>query len=176
MEHTVQVSVLITCLGLEGAQIFDSFVFADQGDKLKINPVLAQFDNHFRPQKSETFETFKFKSRRQALDEPFDKFLLDHKGLIASCNYDTQQDSSLRDQLVSGILDNDTREQLLCKSTLYLKTTVDICRARDSARKLAGQIQMGMEATQAQLHVNLLGTSKGLPSSKLSHNYKEQSQ
>ena len=85
--------MLITCLGLEGAKIYDSFVFTDQGDKLKINPVLAQFDNHFRPQKIETFERFKFMSRRQALDEPFDKFLLDLKGLIASCNYGTQQDS-----------------------------------------------------------------------------------
>ena len=108
-DEDVQVSVLITCLGLEGAKIYDSLVFTDQGDKLKINPVLAQFDNHFRPQKSETFERFKFMSRRQALDEPFDKFLLDLKGLIASCNYGTQQDSLLRDQLVIGIIDNDQR-------------------------------------------------------------------
>ncbi len=85
----VQVSVLITCLGIEGARIYDSFVFADQADKLKILPVLREFDGHFRPQKSETFERFKFVTRRQAVDEPFDKFLLALKGLISSCNYDT---------------------------------------------------------------------------------------
>jgi len=58
-DEDVQASVLITYLGLEGAKIYDSLVFTDQEDKLKINPVLAQFDNHFRPQKSETFERFK---------------------------------------------------------------------------------------------------------------------
>ncbi|XP_057380138.1 uncharacterized protein K02A2.6-like [Daphnia carinata] len=172
-DEDVQVSVLITCLGLEGAKIYDSFVFADQGDKLKINPILLQFDNHFRPQKSETFERFKFMSRRQAVDEPFDKFLLDLKSLIASCNYDTQQDSLLRDQIVFSIVDNDTREQLLCQSTLGLKKTVEICRARESARKLACQMQQGTEASQAQAHVNLLNSSKGFSSTRKTHSSKE---
>ncbi len=47
-DNVVQAGVLITCLGIEGARIYDSFVFADQADKLKIQPVLHAFDGHFR--------------------------------------------------------------------------------------------------------------------------------
>lgn len=165
-DEVVQVSVLITCLGIEGARIYDSFVFADQADKLKIQPVLREFDGHFRPQKSETFERFKFVSRRQAVDEPFDKFLLALKGLISSCNYDTQRDSLLRDQIVVGIIDNDTREQLLSQSTLDLKKAVEICRARESARKHAVRMQSGAEASQTQMLVNLLNANRGIASSQ----------
>ena len=57
-----------------------------------------------------------------------DNFLLALKGLISSCNYDTQRDSLLRDQIVFGIVDNDSREQLLSLSTLDLKKAVGICR------------------------------------------------
>ena len=160
-DEVVQVSVLITCLGIECARIYDSFVFADQADKLKIQPVLCEFDGHFRPQKSETFERFKFVSRRQAVDEPFDKFLLALKGLIASCNYDTQRDSLLRDQIVVGIIDSDTREQLLSQSTLDLKKAVEICRARESARNYAVQMQSNTETNQTQMQVNWLSANRG---------------
>ncbi|KAI9565214.1 putative uncharacterized protein K02A2.6-like [Daphnia sinensis] len=112
------------------------------------------------PQKSETFERFKFVSRKQAVDETFDKYLLALKGLIFSCNYDTQRDSLLRDQIVVGIIDNDTREQLLSQSTLDFKKAVEICCARESARKHAVQMQPGTVGSQTQMLVNSLNASK----------------
>lgn len=157
----MQVSVLITCLGIERARIYDSFVFADPADKLKIQPVLGQFDGHFRPQKSETFERFKFVSRKQALDETFDKYLLVLKGLISTCNYDTQRDLLLRDQTVVGIFYNDTREQLLSQATLDLTKAVEICRCRESAHKHAVQMQSVSEVGQRQMLINLLSAAKG---------------
>lgn len=81
-------------------------------------------------QKSETSDRFKFVSRRQAVDETFDEYLLALKGLISSCKYDIQRYSLLRDQIVVGIVDNDTREQLLSQSTLDLKKAAEICHAR----------------------------------------------
>ncbi len=117
---------------------------------------MGQFDGHFIPQKSETFERFKFVSRKQALDETFDKYLLALKGLISTCNYDTQRDSLLRDQIVFGIFDNDAREQLLSQATLDPKKTVEICHARKSAHKHAAQMQSVSEAGQRQMFINLV--------------------
>ncbi len=128
--------------------------------------MLREFDGHFCPQKSETFEQFKFVSGRQAVDEPFDKFLLALKGLISSCNYDNQRDSLLRDRIVVGIIDSDTREQLLSQSTLDLKKAVEICRARESARRHAVQMQSGVEASQTQMQVNLLNANRGASGSQ----------
>ncbi|KZS05511.1 Uncharacterized protein APZ42_031277 [Daphnia magna] len=126
-----------------------------------------------RPQKSETFERCKFVSRRQAVEEPFDKFLLALKGLISSCNYDTQRDSLLRDQIVVGIIDNDTREPLLSQSTLDLKKAVEICRARESAWKHAVRMQSGTKASQTQMLVNLLNANRGMSSSQKMQNPKD---
>jgi hypothetical protein len=102
-----------------------------------------------------------------------DKFLLALKGLISSCNYDTQRDSLLRDQIVVGIIDNGTREQLLSQSTLYLKKTVEFCRAREPARKHAAQMQSGAEASQTQMLVNLLNANRLTSSSQKMQNPKD---
>lgn len=85
----------------------------------------------FRPKRSETYERFKFVSRRQVPEDTIDNFVLALKIMISSCNYNSQRDFLLRDQKVVGIIDNDTHEQLLSQSTLNLKKAVEICRARD---------------------------------------------
>jgi hypothetical protein len=66
----------------------------------------------------------------------------------------------LRDQIVVGIFDNDTREQLLSQATLDLKKAVEICRARESAHKHAALMQSVSETGQRQMLVNLLNASK----------------
>lgn len=57
-DESVRVNVLITCLGIKGAKIYDSLVFTDQADQLTIKSVLDLFDGHFRPQKAKTLNGF----------------------------------------------------------------------------------------------------------------------
>lgn len=94
-------------------------------------------------------------SHRQLADDSFDRFFLDLKSLIVSCNYDKERVSLLRDQLVFGIIDNETREQLMCLVALNLKKTVNICRKRESAKKLVDQMQPVAETSRNKMQVNL---------------------
>jgi hypothetical protein len=71
------------------------------------------FDAHFHPRKSQTFERYKFLTRHQREGESCESFLLELQSLIATCEYDTQRDSILRDQIVIGVSDIKTREKLL---------------------------------------------------------------
>ena len=136
----VQVGILITLLGEEGLRIYETFSFTAPGDEQKIKPVLEKFDLHFQPRKSQTFERYKFLTRHQRQDESCDSFLLDLQSLISSCEYSTQRDSILRDQIVIGVADNKTREKLLFDTDLTLKKAIDMVRACEASTTLADQM------------------------------------
>lgn len=103
--------VLLIFLGHEGLGIYEKFTWIPAGDENKIAPVLAKSDAHFQPRKSKTFELYKFLTRQQREGESRESFLLELQSLIATCEYDTQRDSILRDQIVIDVEDIKTREK-----------------------------------------------------------------
>ena len=62
-DENIQVAVLITLLGHEG-RIYETFTWTILSDvpedATKIKGVLAKFENHFEPSKSQTFARYKF--------------------------------------------------------------------------------------------------------------------
>lgn len=83
-------------------------------------PVLAiKFDALFKPRKSQTFERFwSFSLVMQREGESCESFL-ELQSLIATCEYDTQRDCILHDQIIS-VADIKTREKLLFDPQLTL--------------------------------------------------------
>ena len=60
---------------------------------------------HFPPEKSQTFERYKFLTRHQREGQSCESFLLELQPLIETCEYNTQRVSILRDQIVFGMAD-----------------------------------------------------------------------
>ena len=123
-DEDVQVGVLLTLLGHEGLRIYETFAWTTAADAFKIAPVLVKFDTYFQPQKSQTFERYKFLTRHQREGESCQSFLLELQFLVATCEYDTQRDSIRRDQIVIGVADMKTREMLLFDPQLSLNKAI----------------------------------------------------
>lgn len=102
--------------------------------------MLAKFDEHFAPRQSEVFERFKFMKRSQAPGESFDTWLVDMKALADSCNYGDGLNSIIRDFIVLGVEDDNTREKLLYETGLTLAKAIEICRACESAKSHLSKI------------------------------------
>lgn len=49
--------------------------------------------------------------------------------LARTCKYEALKDEMIRDRIVLGILDNNTRKKLLQEKKLDLQRCLDICRA-----------------------------------------------
>ncbi|XP_032791650.1 uncharacterized protein K02A2.6-like [Daphnia magna] len=139
-DEEVLVGVLITLLGVEGPKIFDTFVFATAGDEKKIKSVLEKFNDHFEPLKSEVFERFKFLRRHQQPGESFDSRIVCLIGMVKGCNYGVSVESVLRDQIVLGVPDSQTREKLLFEKSLDLAKACDIVRACEASRAQLSQM------------------------------------
>jgi len=95
------VAILLTLLESEGVRIYNTFVFATAGDEKKDRTRPGQVHSPFRAQSS--YERLKFRKRYQAPGESSEKWMMDLRGLVKTCNYGTLATSILRDQLVIGV-------------------------------------------------------------------------
>lgn len=155
-DEEVIVGVLITLLGVEGLKIFDTFVFTSAGDAKKIKVVLDKFGDHFEPLKSEVFERFKFLRRHQLPGESFDSWIVCLRGMAKGCNYGASVESVLRDQVVLGVADSQTREKLLFEKTLTLAKACDIVRSCEASRAQLSQMSTDLPTRRLDDSVNRL--------------------
>ena len=96
---------------------------------------------------NETYQRFASRQRKQEEGEAFDTFYNDLRVLSRTCNFCSKcNDSMLRDQVVEGIRNQSTKQDLLKLQNLTLQKSVDIYRA---AKKASIQSQnMGTEDAQ----------------------------
>ena len=77
----VKSSILLTCIGPRGREVYNTFVFDDDSMKMNFNCILQQFDDYYSPQKNVTFLQYKFFLYRQSEGQCFDNFVLELKKL-----------------------------------------------------------------------------------------------
>ena len=51
----VQTSILLTCIGQKGCDVYNTFTFTTPDDKLKLKPVSEKFTEYCQPRKNITF-------------------------------------------------------------------------------------------------------------------------
>ena len=125
-----QVAILLTAMGREAVSLYKTFTWADNGDKDKLEAVLAAFTTHFKPQTNEIYERFIFLQRKQRSDKPFDTFYTD---LLETCAYHAAEKTKiLRDQIVMNISSDTVREKLLAESGLTVEKHVPLDGSHNS--------------------------------------------
>lgn len=116
---------IIENLGLTDAQK------ADQAQ------IIAGLKQYVQGRINETVERRNFRQRKQAPGETFDDYLISLRELAKTCNFCDNNclQSSLRDQLVEGVIDIDTVQDLLKEQNLTLEKAINTCRAMEAAKK-----------------------------------------
>ena len=103
-----------------------------------IAAIRAYVDGHV----NETVERRNFRRRRQQAGESFDDFLIALRELIKTCKFcsDAWAQKGLRDQIIEGLQNADTVEDLLKEKDLTLATTIMRFRSREAAKKHCSDI------------------------------------
>ena len=81
-------------------------------------------------------ERYKFNTRNQRKYESIDCYVASLKMIVKSCNFCdciSLKDSLIRDRLVLGFYDSNTRARLLQERVLTLKNCIDICCSFENA-------------------------------------------
>ena len=113
----------------------------------QMKDIVATIQRHVEGQVNEFVEGCHFCQRKQQHGESFDDFLVSlprHAGFVVK----NAPKKSIRDQIVEGLLDGDTVEDLLKEPNLTLEATISKCRAQEAAKQQRAESQVSRVATQ----------------------------
>ncbi len=149
----VKTSILLTCIGEKGREIYDTFEFENAGDKLKLKPVLKKFEEYCNPRSNTTFERHKFFTYHQEEGQTFTSFVTELKKRSAACEFDTLKDSLIKDMIICGIFDNAFRERMLREPNINLQKAVELGQASEQTKLHAQQLTEDMEKKIHKVHM-----------------------
>ncbi|XP_055842401.1 uncharacterized protein K02A2.6-like [Episyrphus balteatus] len=117
-EDARKVTAILSYIGDDGLRIYNTFP-----KSITFDEVVKKFGSHCDPRTNIVFERYKFLSARQKTAETIDQFLTHLKELVLACEYDTLQDSMVRDVFIIGLTDDKLRRLLLDIDDLTLEKT-----------------------------------------------------
>ena len=106
-------------------------------------------------------EHHKFHHQTQQQGESFDDYLIALRELAKTCRFrsDACKEKSITDQIIKGLQDGDTIEDLLQGSEFTLATTVTKCRRKEVAKR--HWLQMTDQEQEAEMVVAVRNPQPG---------------
>ena len=148
-----QVQALTLCFARETVTIVDNLgLTAEQ--KLSVSEIVSAVQRYVEGQVNESVERRNFRRRVQQPGETFDDFLVSLRELSKTCKFcsDECNQKNIRNQIIEGISDGDTVEDLLQERNLSLDMAIAKCRAQEAAKKHRGELTSHADiSTQVQV-------------------------
>ena len=126
--QAIQTSIFLTCIGKQGLEIYNTFTFSNEEDKMKLRPVMERFEAYCKPRKNITLR-HNFLTHKQHDGVSFDQFVTDLKRQSAQCEFGELKDSLIKDMIIIRVEDNQLREKLLRTNDLTLDMAIKIGQA-----------------------------------------------
>lgn len=133
-----QVAILRHVIGANGLALIDQLHIGEShaGDiEAVLNALEATCCSTDPPNESSRKEALqKFNTRVQMPHESFEDFFTDIYRLSLSCGFGVHQNEMLRDRIVDGVAETNTKKQLLKMTDLTLANALGLCRMADMLR------------------------------------------
>ena len=82
--------------------------------------------------KNVSYERYKFFSRARESGKTIGQYVIVSRKLSETCEFSTLKNSVIKDRIILGISDTETRERLLRISDLTLEKAIDVVRSADA--------------------------------------------
>ena len=123
-------------------------------EKASVTSSLKALEAYFKPKTNVVYERFMFNSATQSSEEGIDEFVNRLRKMASSCKYGALTDEMIRDRIVIGVRDKDSKLRLLKEDELDLNKALSICRSNEAASK---QLKfMKQEEIQTDEQVNAM--------------------
>ena len=122
----VQVSSLIYSMGPEAEKIFTQFGLVDV-EASDFHTVIGRFNDYFEPKRNVIHEGAKFHKRNQKEGESVEEYIRHLYELSEHADF-ADRESTIRDRLVLGMLDQELSEKLQLESELPLTKATQLAR------------------------------------------------
>lgn len=159
-------AMLLHHAGPEVQEIF--FTMEEVGGDDDYEHAITTLTTYFTPKVNIPFERHVFRQARQIDNETTDQFVTRLKQLTKTCEFGSEGDNMIRDQLVESCKSHRLRHKLLRERDLTLQKAQDIARAEEAADMHARKMEKGN--VQMPQEVNKVSCSGGCHSSSSNGN------
>ncbi|KAL7305479.1 hypothetical protein TKK_0002216 [Trichogramma kaykai] len=135
-DEKIKVATLVTKLSTDAHALLKQLTAPEKITDKKYSDLTDLMAKQLKPKPSEAMERCTFHMAKQNPNEKIADYVARLKKLALHCNFDKLNDS-LRDQLVCGLSDTDTKIKLFEEKDLTLAKALEISIARESAVKNA---------------------------------------
>ena len=130
--------------GAETQEIFETY--SNTGEDYKT--AMVKLDEYFDDKENVPFERHKFLEAEQESGESVDSFVTRLRKLSIYCEFGTEVDNNIRDQLVSKCQSTNLRRRLLIEKDLTLQSALEIARLIGSADRQTKRIENSSTANK----------------------------
>ena len=130
----MKTSILLTCTGEFGREIYSTFTWESEGNNLKLQIVLDKFKEYCNPRINITFVKYKFLAYKQVDGQSFEELVTELKKHSADCQFGTLRNELVRNILICGLADNLLHERLLRDPSLTLKKKIELRQASEETK------------------------------------------
>ena len=96
-DSSTRVATLLTVIGNDAIDVFNTPTWDEEGDDKKIEKVLLKFEEHCELKKNISYERYKFFSRAQESSESVDQYVTILRKLCETCEFGTLKNSLIKD-------------------------------------------------------------------------------
>ncbi|XP_074632395.1 uncharacterized protein LOC141890718 [Acropora palmata] len=133
VNKSLRTATLLTCIGSDALDVYEGLEFNSEDDKQDIDIVLQKLQHYCIRETNEIYERYRINKRDQEPNKSLDAYVMALRTLAKTCNFGVLENSLIRDRIVIGVRDNQTRKNLLQVSKLTLKECIDICRSYETS-------------------------------------------
>ena len=159
-----QVALFLHSIGPDALKIYNGMgvAAAEAGD---LKAIMKKFDDFSIGELNETYERYVFNNRSQREGESIEAFATSLRNLARTCGFcDCLHDSLIKDRIVTGILDDETRQTLLQERKLDINKCIDICKGVEAAK-----VRVKTMAGSADSQVNRIQAPKSTKQKRSTH-------
>ena len=144
-ENKVKSSILLSCIGPQGREIYNTFTFSQEEENFDYNVIVQKFENFCIPRQNITLLRYTFLTYKQKEDQSFDEFMTQLKKLSSDCAFGELKNSLIKDIVVIGVTDDSLRERMLREPNLTLERAIALGQSAEQTKIHAKELKQEAE-------------------------------
>lgn len=157
----IQVARLKNLMGPEARKIYTSLSQCEPS-KETVKSILGALEKHCLPKRNECMEIFKFFNRKQNPGESFEKFFVDLKTLVKSCEFGDQEEKLLKAQVILGTNNKQTQQRLLMtENNATLEKIKEYCSSVEETESNIRVLAENKHAEESSVEICQIINKKG---------------
>uniref|UniRef100_A0A1Y1NIZ4 Retrotransposon gag domain-containing protein n=2 Tax=Photinus pyralis TaxID=7054 RepID=A0A1Y1NIZ4_PHOPY len=135
VSDNLKLPTLLTVVGDDTYELMVNLCDPDKPEEKTFAELVKIVKKHLEPAPSEIAERYKFRLRKQELNESVSEYVTALKSLAKKCNFKSTLEENLRDQLVYGLKSDVIKQRLFAETDLTYAKAVELSTNMERAEK-----------------------------------------